>query len=373
MFDFSDKGWVEFQDHVRSQARELGTPAFGTFELTPLCNFACKMCYVRLDPKRMRELGRLRTVDEWIDMARQALDAGTVGITLTGGEVLTRPDFAEIYEGIVDQGGLVSVLSNGSLVDGSIVRLFSTRPPAHLRFTLYGASNETYELLCGVDNGFDRVMSGLRMLQDAGIRFSLAFTETSINIQDFDGVCAIAQDFDVPIVFGTGLVPGVRGAVNSVDNLRVEKPKVLRPNVSFGTNRTGGDREDRLPAMHPFARCRSYRNSFWIDWNGDMEMCSFMSSCKAKPFEDGFALAWRQLLEYLDGIRSPSECADCNHRYLCAACPGVLEAETGSPECVCDRMCSAARTLAQEVGRLKKGVEEHEKGIHGSYHENLCD
>lgn len=373
MFDFSDKGWVEFQDHVRSQARELGTPAFGTFELTPLCNFACKMCYVRLDPERMRELGRLRTADEWIDMARQALSAGAVGITLTGGEVLTRPDFAEIYEGIVDQGAVVSVLSNGSLIDGDIVGLFRERPPAHMRFTLYGASNETYERLCGAADGFDRVMEGLRALKDAGIGFSLSCTETKLNIDDFEAVCQLADELDVSLVAGTELVAGVRGATNASDDLRVDVPKVpaRAKGRKVGEGAPRSSHVGGLPASHPFARCRSYRNSFWIDWNGDMEMCSFMSSCKAHPFEVGFSSAWDRLLDYLDGIKLPELCGGCHARYVCFACPGVLEAETGSPEQICDRICMKARRYARLAEQRMKGGVDDEKDLYGSRDENL--
>ena len=125
-----DMTWREYQDLVRVKARETGTPAFGTFELTPLCNFNCKMCYVHLSSERMAQMGRLRTAAEWVDMADQAQRMGMVGVTLTGGEVLTRPDFKEIYIGITDLGLIVSVLSNASLVDEEIVDLFRLRPPA---------------------------------------------------------------------------------------------------------------------------------------------------------------------------------------------------------------------------------------------------
>ena len=76
MVALKDMNWFAYQDFVRIQARERGIPAFGTFELTPLCNFDCRMCYVRLSPERMRELGRLRTAEEWLHIARQAREAG---------------------------------------------------------------------------------------------------------------------------------------------------------------------------------------------------------------------------------------------------------------------------------------------------------
>ena len=36
------------------KARDRGVPISGTFELTPLCNLDCKMCYVHLRKEQMR-------------------------------------------------------------------------------------------------------------------------------------------------------------------------------------------------------------------------------------------------------------------------------------------------------------------------------
>ena len=43
----------EFNNYLDSKAREKGIPLQGQFELTPLCNFNCKMCYVHLNPEQM--------------------------------------------------------------------------------------------------------------------------------------------------------------------------------------------------------------------------------------------------------------------------------------------------------------------------------
>lgn len=371
-----DMTWHEYQDLVRAEAREMGTPAFGTFELTPLCNFNCKMCYVHLSPERMIQIGRLRTAAEWIDMADQAQRMGMVGVTLTGGEVLTRPDFREIYTGITDLGLIVSILSNGSLIDEEIVELFRRRPPAYLRFTLYGASNETYERLCGISDGFDRVARGLRLLKDAGVDFMLSFTETSLNIDDFDDVLRIADDLDTAVVVGTEIVPAVRGAQNEADALRTDRPR-------FPPERTVDGRPTvrpyppahvvEAPGDDAFLRCKSYRNSFWIDWNGNMEGCTFMSSCAAKPFEDGFSRAWAYLLDKLSQVRLPEKCTGCAYRDFCLSCPGVREAEGGSAEVICERLCDKARSLAERIANLKKGDLHHEENVCSARDEALCD
>lgn len=350
MADILNMDWAAYREFLRKEARKNGTPAFGTFELTPLCNFNCKMCYVHLSPERMHELGRLRTADEWVDMARQAQELGTVWITLTGGEVLTRPDFAEIYSRVSDLGMMISILSNGSLITDEIAELFSERRPTYMRFTLYGASNETYGRLCGVPDGFDRVMQGLRKLSDAGIDFNLAFTETKLNIDDFERAQSIADEFGTSILVGANLVSGVRGASNEAGDLQVEKPVLPKTKHEEKLARDSEGENiiqdfEVISQDSPFSKCKSYRNSFWLDWNGSMELCAFMSSCGTKPFEVGMKRAWPELLEKLASIRRPENCMTCAFEGHCLSCPGTREAETGSAERVVERYCSQARAI----------------------------
>ena len=92
------KTWDDYREFIQEKAKKNILPDTATFELTPLCNFNCKMCYVHLKPEEMKLQGRLRTKEEWISLAKELKEKGTLFILLTGGEVLTRKDFREIYE-----------------------------------------------------------------------------------------------------------------------------------------------------------------------------------------------------------------------------------------------------------------------------------
>ena len=46
------------------KASRQGIPLSGTFELTPLCNMNCRMCYVRLSKEEQASSGRLKTAEE---------------------------------------------------------------------------------------------------------------------------------------------------------------------------------------------------------------------------------------------------------------------------------------------------------------------
>ena len=43
--------------YLFDRASRTLTPLSGTFELSPVCNLACKMCYVRKTPRRVRPSG----------------------------------------------------------------------------------------------------------------------------------------------------------------------------------------------------------------------------------------------------------------------------------------------------------------------------
>ena len=43
----------DFSEYLDIKARLQGVPLHGMFELTPLCNFSCKMCYVHLTGEQL--------------------------------------------------------------------------------------------------------------------------------------------------------------------------------------------------------------------------------------------------------------------------------------------------------------------------------
>ena len=103
----------KFLQMAMQNARETDTPINGSFELTPLCNLDCKMCYIHLTDLSVKE--RMLSGDEWIDLMRQAIGHGMLKALLTGGECLTHPDFKRIYLYLTEQGIPVRIKTNGIL------------------------------------------------------------------------------------------------------------------------------------------------------------------------------------------------------------------------------------------------------------------
>ena len=58
---------VTVRDKLWKKAGQEGIPLTAAFELLPVCNFACKMCYVRKSMTEVQALGGLKDADWWLD------------------------------------------------------------------------------------------------------------------------------------------------------------------------------------------------------------------------------------------------------------------------------------------------------------------
>lgn len=353
MIDCQERKSERPEQLLERQAYLQKIPLKGVFELTARCNFSCRMCYVHLKEEEIARIGRELSSEEWLSIARQARDAGMLYLTLTGGEVFARPGFRELYEELAGMGFLLQILTNGYGIDENVMAWLREMPPFTLRFTLYGASNETYARVCGVHDGFDRVSRAVDLVKEAGIPFFMVSTLVKENIGDLDAMQKFADEKQVPISFTTSVVKPVRGASQDAAAHRIDWITGHKEHLEQMLSRG----EDRLfsPVDHPLDVCGSYRKGFWITWNGNLQLCSFMSA-PAVPLTDGrsFAEAWEMLLAQLEKMRKPEECGSCPHEGFCARCPGILSAECGGCSQTAPEFCGYARRIHEEYLNMRK-------------------
>ena len=339
--------------YLENQAYIEKIPLKGTFELTARCNFNCIMCYVHLNEHQIDSIGRELTNEQWLDIARQARDSGMLYLTLTGGEVFARPGFRELYEKLSQMGFLIQILSNGYLIDEDVMKWLSETPPYIMRFTLYGASNDTYARVCGIKDGFDRVSKAIDLVKQADIPFYMVSTLVKENINDLQAMYEFANEKNVEFRVTPSVVKPVRGATQDAAAHRLDiftgQEEALKQMIKDG--------RDRLYEHidHPLDVCGSYRKGFWITWNGNLQLCSFMSDPAIPLTENiGFHKAWALLLEHLEQMRKPEECKNCKYEGFCAKCPGLLSVECGGCSTTDSDFCGYAKRVFDEYLKLSK-------------------
>ena len=141
-------------EYLFRKATKERIPLGGTFELTPVCNMDCRMCYVKMSRQQQEAIRPLIKAEEWLKLAEEAKEQGLLYLLLTGGEPFGRRDFREILSGLHKMGLILTVNSNGTLIDEETVEWLVRTPPVRINITLYGASDETYERLCRNPKGF---------------------------------------------------------------------------------------------------------------------------------------------------------------------------------------------------------------------------
>ena len=176
------------------RAAKTGVPITGSFELTPLCNLNCKMCYVRMNRTEQEKISRLQTAEEWVALAEKLRDAGTLFLLLTGGEPLLYPAFRAVYLAVRKRGMIVTVNTNGTLLNEDWVAFFAKNPPRRVNVTLYGASGETYKSLCGDETGYAKAMRGIQLLQAHGVPVKVGVSVVRQNRHDLETLFQITKE-----------------------------------------------------------------------------------------------------------------------------------------------------------------------------------
>ena len=279
-------------------AREQAAPLRVTLELTPFCNFRCLMCYVRLTPDQAQRQGQLLSAGQWLELARQAREMGTLYLTLTGGEPLLYPEFWELYEALNQMGFLITLLSNGSLIDeGAMERLRRCGMPHAVKLTLYGASDGAYRRVCGVEDGFSRVERAISLLQSAGVPLYLTSTVVRENAGDLQAMYDFARRKGIPFQHSLSVVQSARGAVNTAAQSRFALADFPQELSLEALERC------RFPTSGaPFGLCGNYRSALWLTWNGRLQGCAFLNR-PSVPWQGDLRSAWKALLDRLEEIQ----------------------------------------------------------------------
>ena len=198
-------------DYLYRKASMKKIPLSGTFELSPVCNFSCKMCYVRKTPGQIaREGKRVRNWEEWLELAKQCRQEGMLYLLLTGGEPFLYPNFKQLYLELHKMGFLISINSNGTMIDEETVEWLKKAAPTRINITLYGASSETYRTICGNADGFERTKKAILMLKEAGIAVIINVSMIPQNAADLEDIIRFGKENDVYTRISTYMFPPAR-------------------------------------------------------------------------------------------------------------------------------------------------------------------
>ncbi len=367
-------------EYLYRKAAARRVPLSAAFELTPVCNMACRMCYVRMDKKTQESIAPLRSSSEWLSIAEQARENGLLFILLTGGEPFTHPEFREIFTGLHENGFVVSINSNGTLIDEKVMEWLRLTPPSRVNITLYGASDETYARLCGKKDGFTRVSKAIRLLQEAGITVKINVSLTPWNAQDLEGIFAFCRERRLLISATSYMFPPLRrdrSCIGRNDRFSSEEAAYYAAKIEsllngeeaflkrveegdFAALAAKADEEcgDDCGGEGDCIRCRAGKCTAWVTWEGRMMVCGMIPDDDApNVFEVGYMDAWKTVTKKADEIRLPSACRSCELKDTCKACAAMVFTESGNYHTIPEYRCRMTHAYPGQVLKLAEEIK----------------
>lgn len=320
-------------------------PIIGTIEITYRCNFKCIHCYAdeRHEAPHMSYEEVVRLVDEMSD-------AGTFFLTISGGEPLVHPDFKRIYRYIRNKGIFVEVFTNGTLISEDIADLFYEYPPINVDITVYGASDETYQQITGMKNGYSRMMQGIENLRKKEIHFTLKTSALRENADDVPVIRDFAKQMNVSFRYSYQVAPTIEGdTYNYAHRLSpqeiVERESFDIERANFWSQKNKAVIDDVPYGEVPVYNCKTAKFTFCISADSLLSGCIHdrvhVRNLKTESFLD----AWQAVNECVESIMITKDfpCAACEYLPFCNTCPADAEREFKNINCVDQFNCELAR------------------------------
>lgn len=322
------------EKYLVQKATYTKTPIKASFELTPFCNLNCKMCYIRMNTKELSNTGSLLPLEKWLEIAEDLKKIGCLFILLTGGEPLTHPDFTNLYEQLIKDGFIVTINTNGTLINDKYIELFRRYPPRRINITLYGASNNTYRKLCKSSNGFEKTISTLKLLKSNNIPVKINTTIVKDNHNDYYLIKDIANNMNLPLEITSYIFPFIRKGkeVSDYKDLRLSPEDAAYIDLQTKINKdhtteleyfnAARERFKNSPILgcSQTLDCRAGKSSCWINWQGFLTPCVFMEKPSIDLRENNFEKAWEYIVKESDNLCAFDDCIGCKNKRFCSIC-----------------------------------------------------
>lgn len=333
---------------LEKKARNQGIPLTGNFELTPLCNLDCKMCYVHLNNEQYKKTDLL-PVETWKSLIYQAFNAGMRNASITGGECLTYPGFDEIYLYFHELGIAPGILSNGILIDKKI-QLLKKYAPKRVQISLYGSSDDTYEKVTG-HRAFNTVYRNLELLRDARIPVKITITPNAYMRDDIIPLLEKAHQLNIPTYINANLIPPRENTGRTVHDLTIDEyveiymaHSRMSQKEPISVDLTELPDESHEGIKRYGLICGAGRSSFGIRYDGKMCPCLSLGDITVDALKNGFDIAWKKTNDIARNYPLPEECGLCIYSDRCLPC---IAMHTNAPNPGhCDpRICERTKKL----------------------------
>ncbi|MFQ6054357.1 MAG: radical SAM protein [Methanosarcinales archaeon] len=263
--------------------------------LTTKCNLKCKHCY-------LAKLSEGNTMDSSLDfdtfkqVIKEFDEMQGLKVMLSGGEPLLHSQFWDFLEILKLYKFRIVVLSNGTLIDGSVAKRLSDYVN-EVQVSVDGI--KSHDMLRG-EGTFKKALSGIKFLKESGIEVSIASMVHKYNVSEFENMQKLFSDLevcswsvDVPCRTGN-----LKNNIDFVVDLKIAAKILNNYGFGVGAHESTGN-----------YTCGSHICT--IMPNGTICKCGFFADYPVGTVKDGLKKCWKKICKQYLWTVSELECRDC--------------------------------------------------------------
>lgn len=335
-----------------------------TLELTKRCNNNCIHCYNNLSKDDPDAQKRELTTSEIKNIVDQGVDLGLLWVTLTGGEVLLREDFFDLYIYMKKKGLLVSVFTNATLITKDHADIFKKYPPRDIEISVYGCTQKGYTAITRKNN-YSRFISGIQALKNAGVPFSMKTIAMKANQKHLTQITQFCEKnstnhnknfrFD-PFLFLRTDKSSKRNKdilnqrlsadeIVTIERQNPDRQKAVKKQCDYINTHTPSE-----TSVQKIFKCSAGINACNIDAYGLFKLCGLLvrDDCVYDLRKGTLKEAWNIFVPKIRSMTSDKKeyqktCSTCKLIDLCMWCPAIADLETGCLDKKNDVFCNIAR------------------------------
>jgi AdoMet-dependent heme synthase len=348
---------------MSERALRLGVPFSAQLDLTYRCNEQCIHCYLDHD-----DHGEMTTA-EIKNLLKEMAEAGVFILTFSGGEIFLRKDFFEILECARSLTFCIKLKTNAVLIREAQAARLRDLGVESIQISIYSHRHEVHDAITKIPGSLRHSINAIRFLKSQGLKVIMANVLMTQNMQDYNGVRALAEELGAEYTLDPTITPmmdGDRGVLalnageSALHNLFREEAFV------------GNADEFCAPPLPPDENsmaalpCSAGHTACYVSPYGEFYPCvQFPLSC-GNVRQQRFIDIWRdseQLKEVRSiRLRDLSGCSQCAHGSTCTRCPGLafMEGNMRGPSTAdCEK--SFARTGIPSVNLQAQKLAQKEK------------
>jgi radical SAM protein with 4Fe4S-binding SPASM domain len=373
----------EFSADLHGRQSGKRVPMQVSIEVTRRCPLECQHCYNNLPMGDQAARSREMTTEEHFKMLDELVEMGCFWLLYTGGEIFARKDFLDIYTYAKKKGFLITLFTNGTLINEKIADFLLEWPPFAIEITLYGRTKETYEALTQIPGSYERCLRGIKLLRERGLPLNLKTVATSINKHEISSMRQFAElelgvDFKIdgqinPRIDCSQSPLAVRLSPEEVVALDLHAPKGMSEYRRLAKRDL--ENPPNLAQNDAVYFCGGGMNGFAINAYGEMGICVISQQETFDIRQAGLKQVWEHSLHEVRTRKRTrvTKCIECRIQSLCGMCPANGEMENGDRESPVAFLCHVAHLRAAAIGVEVPAHGECEFCAGGSEHEVLLE